>query len=87
MLLILIRVDSQPWDKDLRLKARHLRYYMPEDFGLEPYLVLNPSADLIRFHLEGAIKNLGEPGPTIMSLQKMVSVVIEDIDGEENLSH
>ena len=52
MLLILVRVDSQPWDKDLRVKSRYLRFYKPEDFGLEPYLILNPSTNLVKDHLQ-----------------------------------
>jgi hypothetical protein len=52
----LIRVDSQIWDADLRKKARLMKPYKPEDFGLEPYLALNPNDDLTQAHLKKGLK-------------------------------
>ena len=56
MIVILMRIDSQNWDKDLRLKARYLRHYRPEDFGLEPYLALNPNDKITKSRIRSSIK-------------------------------
>ena len=40
LLVILIRVDHQPPDKNLRLKSRYMKSYKPDDYGLDPYLQL-----------------------------------------------
>ena len=56
MIIILMRIDSQNWDKDLRTKARHLRHYRPEDFGLEPHLALNPNDNLTKRRIRSSIK-------------------------------
>ena len=55
VLVILIRVDAQAWDKVLRKKARYMNMYKPKDFGLESYLNLDPAAKLTRSRMKMSI--------------------------------
>ena len=56
MLLILIRVDSQIWDADLRKKARIMKKFKPVEFGLDQHLCLDPSVEFTQAYLKNSIR-------------------------------
>ena len=47
ILLCLMRVETFSLDRDIRIKYDFLKKHTPEDFGVDPYLTLNPSSYLI----------------------------------------
>ena len=48
VLLVLSRITNKDKDKDLRFKAQALANVVPQDFGVDEYLLLNEQTPLVK---------------------------------------
>ena len=46
IVLILMRIQNEIYDKDLRFKYRELAHITPQDVGINKYLLLNDASPL-----------------------------------------